>query len=269
MRITTLILFLGLSFFGYGQCEVTNVPFKSGEKLDFVIYYNYKKVWVPAGKVRFEVNDSLYKGKECFHFNGRGKTFKEYDWFFKVRDQYQSFATKKDLKPLRFIRNVREGSTNLYYDYTFDHSRKEAHYLRSKTDKTKDTIKKTQCAFDVMTTVYYARSIDFSKCKVNDTIPLTMVLDGSKYETYIRYTGKGTAKTRSGQTYRVIKFRPLLIEGTIFTGGEDMEVSVTDDKNRIPILVEAQILVGSIRVYLEKKKGLKYPLTSLVKSTPK
>ncbi|MFT7611758.1 MAG: hypothetical protein ACI9J3_000704, partial [Parvicellaceae bacterium] len=207
--------------------------------------------------------------KECFHFNGRGKTFKEYDWFFKVRDQYQSFATQKDLKPQRFIRNVREGSTNLYYDYTFNHSRNEAYCIKSKTDKTKDTIKKTACAFDVMTTVYYARSIDFSKYKVNDTIPLTMLLDGSKYETYIRYTGKGTAKTRSGQTYRVIKFRPLLIEGTIFTGGEDMEVSVSDDKNRIPILVEAQILVGSIRVYLDKKTGLKYPLTSLVKAPSK
>lgn len=247
-----------------GQCTIGSVPYKGGEKLDYVIYYNYKKVWVPAGKVRFEVNDSTFNKKECFHFNGRGKTFKEYDWFFKVRDQYQSFAEKKDLKPVRFIRDVHEGPTSIYYDYTFNHTRKEAYYKKSKSAKTWDTIKQTECAFDVMTTVYYARTIDFSKYKVNDTVPLTMVLDGQKYETYIRYTGKGTAKTRDGKSYKVIKFKPLLIEGTIFTGGEDMEVSVTDDQNRIPLYVEARILVGTIKVYIEKMRGTKYPLTSRI-----
>jgi hypothetical protein len=229
-----------------------------------VSYYNYKKAWVPAGKVRFEVNDSIFNNQECFHFNGRGKTFKEYDWFFKVRDQYQSFATKKELKPQRFIRDVHEGPSRIYYDYTFNNSRSEVYYKKSRDATTKDTIKKTACSFDVMTTVYYARTIDFSKYEVNDTVPLSMVLDGKKYKTYIRYTGKGTAKTRAGKTYRVIKFKPLLIEGTIFTGGEDMEVSVTDDMNRIPIYVEARILVGTIKVYLNKMKGLKYALTSLV-----
>ncbi|MBL4704299.1 MAG: DUF3108 domain-containing protein [Flavobacteriales bacterium] len=268
MKIGILIVFLALSLVGSSQCAITSIPFKGGEKLDYIIYYNYKKLWVPAGKVRFEVNDSIYNGKDCFHFNGRGKTFKEYDWFFKVRDQYQSFATKKELKPERFIRNVHEGSTSIYYDYTFNHSKNEAYYKRSKSDQTSDTITNTHCVFDVMTTVYYARTIDFTKYKVNDTVPLTMILDGKKYETYIRYTGKGTTKTRSGEVYKVVKFKPLLIEGTIFTGGEDMEVSVSDDKNRVPLLVEAKILVGSVKVYIDKMKGLKYPMTSKV-VTPK
>ena len=163
---------------------------------------------------------------------------------------------------------MNEGSTSIYYDYSFNHARNEAYYKKSKSHKTNDTITKTNCVFDVMTTVYYARTIDFSKYKVNDTVPLTMILDGQKYVTYIRYTGKDKVKTRSGQFYNVVKFKPLLIEGTIFTGGEDMEVSVTDDKNRIPLYVEANILVGSVKVYIEKMKGLKYPLTSKV-VTPK
>jgi hypothetical protein len=49
----------------------------------------------------------------------------------------------------------------------------------------------------------------------------------------------------------------LLIEGTIFKGGEDMYVWVTDDKNRIPVLVEAKILIGSVKAYLESAKGLR------------
>ncbi len=265
MKFWVSIIFLFVSTISHGQCNVKSLPYQGGEKLDYVIYYNWKKMWVPAGKVRFEVNDSIYNGKDCFHFNGRGKTFKEYDWFFKVRDQYQSLATKSGLKPQRFIRDVHEGPTNIYYDYTFDHVRNEAYYTKSKSSKKRDTIKQTECVFDVMTTVYYARTIDFSGYKINDTIPLTMILDGAKYESYIRYTGKGTTKTRDGKTYKVIKFKPLLIEGTIFTGGEDMEVSVTDDQNRIPLYVEAKILVGTIKVYLERMTGLKHTETSRVK----
>ncbi len=262
-RISLSILFL-LPFALYGQCPVSDIPFKGGEKLDYIIYYNYKKLWVPAGKVRFEVQDTSMKDIDCFHFNGRGKTFKEYDWFFKVRDQYQSFASRTDLKPARFIRSVSEGNTRIYYDYLFDHTANEAYYKRSPQGDYTDTIQQTECAFDVMTTVYYARTLDFSTTKVNDTLPLTMVLDGKQYETYVRYTGKGVEKSRDGISYKVIKFRPMLIEGTIFSGGEDMEVSVTDDKNRIPLFVEANILVGSIKVYLERMTGFKYPLDSKI-----
>ena len=125
-----------------------------------------------------------------------------------------------------------------------------------------DTIQQIECAFDVMTTVYYARTLDFSTTKVNDTVPLTMVLDGKKYETYVRYTGKGVEKSRDGILYKVF-IRPMLIEGTI-SQAEDMEVSVTDDKNRIPLFVEANILVGSIKVYLERMTGFKYPLDSKI-----
>ena len=63
----------------------------------------------------------------------------------------------------------------------------------------------------------------------------------------------------------MIKFRPLLIEGTIFKSGEGMEVSVSDDKNRIPIYVEASILIGKVKVYLEKMNGIKYPMESRIK----
>ncbi|MBT5404049.1 MAG: DUF3108 domain-containing protein, partial [Crocinitomicaceae bacterium] len=85
------------------------------------------------------------------------------------------------------------------------------------------------------------------------------------YDTYIRFTGRGIEKSRNGTSYKVIKFRPMLIEGTIFKGGEDMEVSVSDDKNRIPIYVEASILIGKVKVYLDKMSGVKFPMEARLK----
>jgi hypothetical protein len=247
------------------QCEVGSKPYQSGEQLDYVVYYNLKKIWVPAGKVRFAVQDSMYRGISCYHFNGLGKTFKEYDWIFRVRDQYQSWSTKDSLKPQRFIRNAQEGSSKVYFDYSFNHPEDEIYLKKSRNAIKQDTIHHTSCAFDLMTLVYYARTLDFSKAKLMDTIPLTIILDGQKYDTYIRFTGRGIEKSRNGTSYKVIKFRPMLIEGTIFKGGEDMEVSVSDDKNRIPIYVEASILIGKVKVYLDKMSGVKFPMEARLK----
>ena len=56
----------------------------------------------------------------------------------------------------------------------------------------------------------------------------------------------------------------LLVEGTIFTGGEDLVVWVTDDQNKIPIMAEAKILIGSVKAYLMGYEGLKYKMEAEV-----
>lgn len=246
------------------QCTPSSIPFQGGERLDYDAYYHLKKLWVPAGKVRFEVQDSTYKGEKCFYFDGKGKSLKSYDYFFKVRDQYSSLATQKDLTPVRFTRKVKEGGFSLYYDYHFNDEKDKARvYTNEKDTSQHQDLKFPDCVFDVMTAVYFARTLDFSKLNLGDTIPLPMMIDKQIYNgVFIRYAGKERVKLQDGSVYNCIKFRPLLIEGTIFEDGEYMDVFVTDDKNRIPVLIQAEILVGSVKAYLISHKGLKYPVES-------
>jgi hypothetical protein len=84
--------------------------------------------------------------------------------------------------------------------------------------------------------------------------------------TSIRYLGKEKLTTKYG-TYNTIKFRPLLIEGTIFKGGEKMEVWVTDDLNKLPIYIVTPILVGSIKVYLTESKNLRNKPSTILRKT--
>jgi hypothetical protein len=58
---------------------------------------------------------------------------------------------------------------------------------------------------------------------------------------------------------------PDLVAGTIFDKNSDMTVWVTDDKNRVPVLVEAKILVGYVKALLLTTEGLRYPLSSEIK----
>ena len=106
--------------------------------------------------------------------------------------------------------------------------------------------------------MYYARNIDFNKYKVGDKIPFNMFLDNEVYNMYLRYMGKETIKTRYGK-FRTIKFKPLLVKGTLFEGGEKMTVYVSDDANKVPLRIESPLLVGSVKVDLMSYQNLALP----------
>ena len=119
------------------------------------------------------------------------------------------------------------------------------------------------CIQDVVSAIFYARNIDFNKYKPGDKIPFAMFLDKEVFEMYIRYIGKETIKTKYGK-FKAIKFKPLLVKGTIFEGGEKMTVWVSDDANHIPVRIESPISVGSVKVDMISRNNLRHPLSSLI-----
>ena len=258
------LIFLGLIKIHSQDCTPKSFPFKNGEQIDYDVFYNMGKLWVPAGKVRFSVKDSLYNGSDCFYFNGKGKSLKSYDWFFKVRDIYSSVVNKNNFIPQTFTRNVNEGGFKLYYDYTFDVANEKAKVIEDKNDVSKfSIIDFPKCSYDVMTSVYYARTLDYTNLKINDTIPLSMMVDKEIYNSlFIRYLGRDVIKDQYGKKYNCIIISPLLIEGTLFKEGEFMKIYITDDLNRIPIYIEAEILIGSVKGYIKSIKNIKHPLST-------
>jgi hypothetical protein len=161
------------------------------------------------------------------------------------------------MQPLRFVRNVDEGGYKIYQLYDFNKATNIA-------ITTKGEYVVPACVQDVMSSIYYARNIDFSRYKTGDKIPFTMFLDYENFNLFIRYLGKETIKTRYG-TFRTIKFSPLLVKGTIFEGGEGMTVWVTDDANHIPVRIESPIVVGKVKVDMMGYANLRYPLSSFVR----
>lgn len=249
------------------QCYTKITAFGDNEKLSYHVSYNLGFLWFNAGEVYFKTDSLTKNNRKIIHLESAGTTYPDYDWIFKVRDKYQSYVDIETYKPILFERNVNEGSTHTYNKYVYDHKRKKINftYEDNKIKRYSDTIDYYDCSFDPMAVLYYCRNIDFSKIKENEKIPLSMYIDTVKYDVYIRYVGKETITTRTNETYRCIKFKPMLVEGSIFKGGEEMTVWVTDDENKIPIYVEAKILVGAIKVYLYESKGLIHPLSSLIK----
>ena len=237
-------------------CGITNTAFKAGEVVTMKVFYNALGAYIGAGEATFTTKLERYNGKTVYHFIGEGKSYSFFDNFFKVRDRYESFVDTATLLPYKFIRNVDEGGHKIYNNVSFNQTTNTA-------TSTNGVFKITNCMQDVVSSMYYARNINFDKYKPGDKIPFDMFLDDEVYHLYIRYLGREKIKTRYGK-FHAIKFKPLLVKGTMFEGGEKMNAWVSDDANRLLLRVESPISVGNVKVDMMGYSNLRYPLTSLM-----
>ncbi len=238
-------------------CGISNVSFQVDEEVAFTVYYAVAGAYITAGTATFTSKLERINNRPVYHITGEGKTNSSYDWIYKVRDKYETYIDTATMQPLKFVRNVNEGGYKIYQNITFNKT-------ASTAIATDGVFKVPACVQDVISAMYYARNLDFSKLRPEDKIPFSMFLDNEVYNMYIRYLGKEEVKTRYGR-FRAIKIKPLLLKGQIFEGGEKMTVWVSDDKNHIPLRVESPLVVGKVKIDMMSHANLRHPLTSLIR----
>ena len=238
-------------------CGIENNSFKVGEQITFTVYYAVAGVYVNAGNATFTSVLETLNNRPVYHITGEGKTNPSYDWIYKVRDKYETYIDTATMQPLKFVRNVNEGGYKKYQNITFNKTANTA-------IATDGVFKVPACVQDVVSSMYYARNVDFSKLRPNDRVPFSMFLDNEVFNMYIRYVGREVVKTKYGK-FNALKIKPLLLKGQIFEGGEDMTVWITDDANHIPIRVESPLVVGKVKIDMMSHENLRHPLTSLIK----
>ncbi len=260
--ITALVCVLTFtSFTGSNLAKAQHVylpsnAFQHGEMIRYTVFYNVIGMYVNAGTAVLTTKKAKYNNLMAYHVVAEGTTNSKYDWIYKVRDRYESYFDAKDLKSLKFMRDINEGDFKHREEIVFNHKNNTA----STEDKTYKIPAKTM---DVINAMFYARNIDYNAYREGDKISFSMFLDNKVYNMYIRYLGKERIKTRYG-TFNAIKLRPLLLKGSIFEGGENMSLWVSDDANHIPLRVESKIAVGSVKVDMMEYANIKHPLTSLI-----
>jgi hypothetical protein len=234
--------------------NIRNTAFNPGEQLTYRVSYVLAGVSLNGGIATFNTSLEKYEGKNVYHVVAEGKS--SHDLFYKVRDKYETYIDTATLQPYKFIRDVNEGGYKTFENVSF--------FKATNTAITNTgTYPVPSCVQDVVSAVFYARNIDFAKYHPNDTIPFYMFLDRRVYHLHIRYLGKAVIRTKYGK-FHTIEFRPLLVKGNMFEGGEKMTVWVTDDPNHIAVRVESPITVGRVDVDMTGCSHLRYPLSSQI-----
>jgi hypothetical protein len=235
---------------------VHNTAFRVGEKASYRVHYGLMN----AGTASISVNESVKKfnGRPAYHIVGEGKSIGTFDWFFKVRDRYETYVDKEGLFPHRFIRNCDEGGYKIFQDYTFHQDKRAYTNHKGESYVTPDFVQ------DMISSYFYARALDFSKLKKGDIITVTTIVDDEIYPLKMKYIGKETVKVDLGK-FNCLRFAPVVQKGRVFKKEEDLSVWVTDDANHLPVLAQAKILVGSIKMELTNYAGLANPVNFVAK----
>lgn len=261
------LLWLLAFFFTVGMAsgQKNEYPFKSGEYARYGAYYNWNFIWVQSGDVEFRADTIRYMNQKAWHLKAVGKTFKAYDLVYSVRDTFEVFCQYDSFRPLVSRRVLNHAKHHSVHQYSFNYTTKRIG-IKIKQDHQPlyaTSVPVVENTYDLLATAYNFRKLDFNKLVVGQKVPYRMLTDRKVEDLYFRYLGKENVKTRTGKVYRCQKVSVFLLQGDFFSEGEYMKIWFTDDQNHLPVQVETEIQVGSVKALLIETKSMKYPLSSL------
>lgn len=245
-RVWLLCVILGWSLSLFSQSKYPQL-----EKLVYRGYYNWGFIWIQAGWVEFSLTRSD-KYPDADKLVAMGGTLPSWDWFFTIRDTLVSHYDARTFLPYEFSRKAHEGNYHKTFDYRFNYSDStvigDVH--RFGKYHRQDTIRLRSETYDMLSVAWMTRELDFDRYSKNDQIPVRILIDSKIYDLYVRYLGVSKIKV-AGRKLECYVFSPLLLEGDVFKGGENMKVWLSKDEYRLPLMVEAKILVGSVKAILD------------------
>jgi len=90
-------------------------------------------------------------------------------------------------------------------------------------------------------------------------INIPLFIDHEIFPFKIKFVKRETVKTDYGKIM-CLKFVPVVQEGRVFKDEDDMHLWISDDANHVPIRIQSELIVGSIKIDLKEYKGLANPL---------
>jgi hypothetical protein len=236
---------------------IPNESFSTGEQLKYKVHYGP----INAAEAVIDISPNLHRVNNRLTYKAtvHGKTTSSFDLFIKIRDTWQSYIDTAAMLPQRSFRNIEEGNYRKRETVDFDHYANTAKVEMKKKNKDKQhsSHKIPAGVQDIVSGFYYLRTLNYDGMKVGEQFTVTGFFDEEAHNMVITYHGRETINTKAG-TFKAIKLVPRMPKNKLFNGENAITVYLSDDKNKIPVLISAQMFVGSVKVDLYEHKNLKH-----------
>lgn len=240
---------------------VKNDSFKRGEYIKFKLTYGIFTVGRGHAKIEekyYRVND-----RSCFKIDAFGTTAGMLSWVTHVNDHWGAYIDTVSILPEVSYRIIREGNYKLDEYTYFNHEAKKVSVkvIDHKTGKFKEP-KEFETSLhtrDMAAGFLFMRTLDFSKLKKGDTVMISGFFEDTFYKQAIVYHGKDVLRMKFGKV-RALKFKPVMADNKVFDGENSITAWFSDDNNRIPLRIDAEMFIGSAGVELTEFGNLKHPL---------
>lgn len=247
----------------WGQCNIQNKPFALGEKVEYSLYFKWGILMPKAGQATLdytkvkENNDSEFRYRLLFRTTGL------FESVYKMRDTLACYFDE-DMVLKRGVKHSNEGG---YYSidkltFTTNGNQVSAHSLRYTPTRVRidTTLTATGCVFDMIGSVVYLRSLDYSKMSVGDRFSFTVMIGRDVVNVKFHYKGQ-TILERDNAKFKTRYFSMDVYDDVFEHSESAVEIWIGDDENRIPVKIRAKLKLGAGEAYYSSSSGLKYPLT--------
>lgn len=240
-----------------------NNTIAAGEKLVFSATYNMSGLLNEIAQVTMETSEVKTSKSTLLKLKCTAATYSKWDSFFKIRDLYESYVNPSSLKPFLYNRDINEGGYEKYMKYKFNHkTRTVASTKRKKRgDGTywteENNIKIGTDTKDLVSTLYYIRTLDIDNAKAGDQQNFTVLFDNEETSVTITFVNKETINTAIGRK-ECYKLSISLANNDVLQGSKNNLIWLTADKNKIPVYAKFKIPVGNGELKIKSASGLKY-----------
>jgi hypothetical protein len=271
MRKVVLFFIIHLSFFicapaGAQTLSPRPHAFGDGEQLSFTV--SWSGINVMRVSIR-TVGENL-SGRPHYHIIGNGSTSGMVRGFFTLNDTYHSWLDAATLLPSRMTSDQHENDYRHKATYAYNWGAGTVSTIcRNATwdaDRHSTMPLKAESG-DAVALFYRLRQIDVESLVQGRAYPLDLVLERSTHPIQFKYLGREEVKIRRVGRFRALKFTCTMAtgDGTSYDGGMTMTLWISDDANHVPLLIEAPVRIGRVRVTLTGGYKVLHPMASLVK----
>lgn len=254
------ILFVVTNLSMSAQCKILNNSFKSGENISYDLYFNYGIINSKAGSGALRTDMVDYRGNSAYNIRMHLNTSGLVGSFYSVNDTLISYIDM-DLRPLMFTKNAHEGKDHSKEIQTFTYNdegvRIRTNRVYNGEKKFDNTIDTNGCAYDYLSVLALIRNLDYTGMKEGDSKPIQFVSGREIVDMQVNYGGKSRVKANNGKTYDAIHISLTIHDKAFKNQTEAISASLTDDSNRVPIVINTHLKIGAIRAVLKDATGLR------------
>lgn len=244
----------------FTPCRITNTAFKSGERLTHKVFYNWNFVWMGAGETTSQVQT---RGQE-YYITIQGSTYPSYDWFYRIRDHFETTVNAQTLRPRTCMRYIEEGKYRLYDRVDFHSGQAHSYRGKSEAQARLKSLEVEGCMHDIVSMIYYFRNVNYANMQAGATLPMQLFMDREAWNIQLAYDKTETIKVKGLGKHRAHRLSTRVTAGELFDKNSSVTVWVSADGNKVPLLIELNLAIGAIKVVLDDYQGLRHPLRSAV-----
>lgn len=240
---------------------VSNTSFGKGEEITYRVNFGIFSVGTASTKVDHKIYN--INARPCYKVDAFGTTSGVVSWLTKVDDQWGAYIDTAALVTHVSYRKLKEGRYRKDEITTFDHDKNKAAvkvmdkvtgvYKEPKIYDTPDNVR------DLVSGFLYLRLIRFDTLNKGDTVTVSGFFEDTSYKLKIIFAGREVLKTKIGKI-PCVKLVPIMPDNKLFDGENSITCWFSDDKNRIPVKIQAKMFIGSTGIEMIGFRGLRNQL---------